>query len=313
MSTEAAALNWTDGRATANGIELAWESAGPLDAEPVLLVMGLAAQLIHWPEGFCAELVARGFRVIRFDNRDIGLSASGDRGLRPRLTRDSVLTRAGLQAGPANYTLHDMAQDTASLSQVLGLGKVHLVGVSMGGMIAQLVAARFPERVASLASIMSGTNDPRLPLPRLDVLLQLFTPRRRGQSRAQAVERYLRMFRKIASPAYPLREPELRDIALRALERDDRIDGIVRQLHAIVVTGSIERWLPQVTAPTVIIHGLADPLIRPAGGRRSARCISGSRLELIPGMGHDLPAALWPRLAQIIASNAQQAHLVRAA
>ena len=297
---------WQGGDALCNGVKLHWEALGPERGEPMLLVMGLGCQLIQWPETLCRDLAARGFRVIRFDNRDAGLSGDVSRGIRFNLRRDYVRLRLGLRPGPANYLLHDMAADTRGLMDALGLARAHLVGASMGGMIAQITAGSFPDRVASLCSIMSGTNHPWVRQSRLDLLLRMTTPPA-DHRRDTIVERQTETFRLIGSPQYPTPEAERRAFSGRAFDRAFRPAGTLRQMHAIVATGSFERLLVNVTAPTQIIHGTADPLMRPICGRRSAAMIRGARLELIEGMGHDFPRVLMPRWAELIAGNAARA------
>jgi pimeloyl-ACP methyl ester carboxylesterase len=296
---------WRRGDAQVGGLKLAWEETGPAHGEPLLLVMGLGCQLIHWPDSLCTQLAARGFRVIRFDNRDIGLSGEGPKQQPIRLQRDWLRSRFGL-AIRANYTLHDMAADAVGLLDHFGLDRAHLAGVSMGGMIAQIVSGRYPQRVKSLTSIMSTTNHPRLPGPRLDVLLHM-SKAGVNHAREAVAERNVRLFSMIGSPAFPTPEAQRREFSLRAYDRAYRPGGLLRQTHAIMATGSFEDLLPQVQAPTQIIHGLADPLVRPAGGKRSAQLIRNARLELIEGMGHDFPEPLMPRWTELIAANAARA------
>lgn len=293
---------WTQGKAEANGMTLAWEQCGPENGEPLLLVMGLGCQLIHWPDSFCADLAARGFRVTRFDNRDIGLSSDAKRGVPVRLQRDWLRAKLGLPIA-ANYTLHDMAADTVGLMDVLGIARAHIAGVSMGGMIAQITSGRYPQRIKSLTSIMSTTNHRRLPGPQFKVLMHM-SKNGVSHDRAAVIERNVKLFRMIGSPAYPTDENLRREFAGRVFDRAYRPGGLLRQTHAIMATGGFEDLLPQIQAPTQIIHGLDDLLVRPAGGRRSAQLIPGAKLELIAGMGHDFPDGLTPRWAELIQSNA---------
>lgn len=296
-------LDWQRQDVSANGQRLHVEITGPARGEPLILVMGLGCQLIQWPEALCADLVARGFRLIRFDNRDAGLSSDAGRGVHVNLHADFLRVRLGLKAGPANYRLYDMAQDVVSLMDALGLARVHLAGVSMGGMISQLTAATFAHRIRSLTSIMSGTNHPWMRQTRLDLLWRMATPPA-DHARDTIVARATRTMQLIGSPAYPTPEPALRAFAGRAYDRAFRPGGVLRQMHAIVATPCFEDRLRHVTAPTQVIHGTADPLLYPDCGARSARFIPGARLELIEGMGHDLAPALLPRLAELIAGNA---------
>lgn len=295
--------SWRPGRARANGIELAWEETGPAQGEPLLLIIGLSWQLIHWPDDFCADLVARGFRVIRFDNRDAGLSSEVNRRIRFNIPTTNLRRKLGLSV-QSNYTLHDMAADVIGLMDALALPRVHLAGVSMGGMLAQMVAGMVPQRVLSLCSIMSTSNHPWLPGPALPVLRFMLFSRPKDLTRGNMVARDVRLQKLIGSPAYPTPEAQMRDIAERAYDRAFRPGGALRQMHAIVATGSFEPLLRRITAPTQIIHGTADPLVRPSGGKRSAKRIRGARLALIDGMGHDLPPGLRPRIARLIADNA---------
>lgn len=300
------ALQWSSGNARIADLDLAWEQTGPERGEPAVLVMGLGGQLIHWPESFCESLVARGFRVIRFDNRDAGFSGEANRGHRFNLPRDWLRARLGLSA-PSNYSLHDMAADTVGLLDALGISSAHLIGASMGGMIAQIAAGRYPQRVKSLTSIMSSTNHPKLPPARLDVLWRMSGIGPKPKTREGIIRRSAAMLRKVGSPAYPSSEAQRRERAARSYDRAFRPGGVLRQTHAVIATGSFESLLSDVRAPAQIIHGLADPLLRPACGQRSARLIRGSKLELIPGMGHDFPDALMPRWAELAASNAARA------
>jgi pimeloyl-ACP methyl ester carboxylesterase len=299
-------LCWSADSACVNGLQLHWEETGPAHGEPLLLVMGRGGQLIHWPDTLVTALVARGFRVIRFDNRDSGLSGSGDRGVNFHLARDWLRARFGLDAR-ANYTLHDMATDTMALLDTLGIERAHLVGASMGGMIAQIAAATHPRRVKSLTSIMSSTNHPRLPAARFDVLLRMAGLGLRVRTREQVIARSVQMLRRVGSPGFHTPTEYRRRLAGRAYDRAFRPDGHARQTHAVIATGSFEHLLPQISAPTQVIHGLADPLLRPACGMRSARLIRTARLELIPGMGHDLAPALMPRWADLVSANAARA------
>lgn len=302
----ATALAWQAVDVDVNGLKIRCESAGPANGEPMLLVMGLACQLIHWPDELCAQLVAKGFRVIRFDNRDIGLSGSGNARVRFHLQRDMVRSKFGAKIA-ANYTLHDLAKDTVGLMDALGIEKAHLAGVSMGGMISQIVAGTYPQRVLSLTSIMSSTNSPKLPLPKLSVLLRMAPPFGVKHDRASVIARTLKLFELIGSPGYPTPPAERERIAGMAFDRAYKPAGVLRQTHGILATGSFEELLPNVTAPTQIIHGLDDPLVRVEGGKRSAQLIRGARLELIKGMGHDFPAGLFPRWTELIAANAARA------
>jgi len=284
----------------ANGLELCCQEMGDPAGEPLLLVMGLGTQMIAWDEGFCELLAERGFRVIRFDNRDIGRSTKIESaGAPPRL--DMMLGRRGSAA----YLLSDMAADTVALMDELGIESAHLVGASMGGMIAQTAAIEHPERVRSLVSIMSNTGSRWTGLPsRKAMAVLLGKPPR---NRDAAVERTVRTFRVIGSPGFPFDEERLRRVAGRSYDRGHSAAGVVRQLHAITASGDRTQALRGLRVPATVIHGNRDPLVRPAGGRATARAIPGARLKMIDGMGHDLPRQLWPDFTQAITDNAARA------
>lgn len=286
--------------APANGIELAYQEMGDPEGEPLLLVMGLATQMLGWEEGFCALLAERGFRVVRFDNRDIGRST--------KLVDAGVPSRFDMLSGrrsTAAYLLGDMARDTTGLMDHLGIESAHLVGASMGGMIAQTVAIEHPRRVRSLVSIMSTTGSRRTGLPTVKAFGALMA--KAPRSREEAVARAVRTFRVIGSPGFPFEEERVRDIAGRSYDRGHHPPGVARQLHAITASGDRTRALRGVEAPTLVIHGSADPLVRPAGGRATARAVPGARLRMFEGMGHDLPEPLWTEFADEIAANAERA------
>jgi pimeloyl-ACP methyl ester carboxylesterase len=280
-------------------VELCYEPFGDPDDPPLLLVMGLGTQMIGWHEDFCRLLASRGFHVIRFDNRDIGRSTHV---AAPPPTRRQLVTR---DRRAAAYTLEDMAGDAAGLIRALGHDAAHVVGVSMGGMIAQVLAGRHPERVLSLASIMSSTGARWTGQPALRVLP--FFVRRRPATRAEAVERTLALFRIVGSPDFDRDEARLRAMSELAFERGpDDAAGTGRQLAAIFASGDRRSSLARITAPTVVIHGTKDRMVAPSGGRATAAAIPGARLELIAGMGHDLPRAVWPRVVDLIVDNARR-------
>lgn len=285
------------GYAEVGEMTLCYDEPGHPEGEPLLLVMGLGMQMIAWDERFCEELTQRGFRVIRFDNRDVGLS-SKLAGRRVNLAAGLVgLTRS------AAYTLDDMAADTVGLLDHLGVERAHLVGASLGGMISQQVAAQYPDRVASLTSIMSGTGRRRPSrMPRPDVLGTLFSSP--PTSREGYIEDIVQLFRRIGSPAYPADMARLRELAARSYDRSFYPAGTARQLMAVMASGNRTPQLHFVGAPSLVIHGGADRLIPPQAGRDTAAAIPGARLELIEGMGHDLPPQLWPRFAELIEANA---------
>jgi len=286
----------------ANGIELEYEVFG--DGDPLVLIMGIGAQMINWPEGLIDELVSRGFQVIRFDNRDVGLSSKIDGARVPRINK---LLARGLLGLPvrAPYTLSDMADDTAGLLDGLGIDRAHIVGASMGGMIAQTMAIVHPSRVRTLTSIMSNTGDrwPFVAHPRAIKSLLGKAPR----NKEEAVEHFMNFKRVCGSTGFPFDEQEVRDLAARAYERCFYPLGFVRQMAAIAATGDRTGALRFVRTPTLVLHGSADPLIRPAGGRATARAIPNAKLQIIEGMGHDLPRGAWPIISDAIAAHAEQA------
>jgi pimeloyl-ACP methyl ester carboxylesterase len=275
-----------------HGIELAYEQAGDPAGVPLLLVTGLGMQLISWPDGFCALLTDRGYRVIRFDNRDRGRSTHI--GFRP----PSPARMLARRWDPRQYTLADMAADTVGLLDALELSSAHLVGASMGGMIAQTVAAMYPERVLSLTSIMSTTGASRVGRPALSTWRLMLS--RPARNRAEAMDRAVRIFRHIGSAGYPFDEPRVRELAGAGWDRDPTAAGTGRQLAAIIRSGDRTGELRAVATPTLVIHGDRDLMVHPSGGAASARAIRGARLETIKGMGHDLPREVWPRIADLI-------------
>lgn len=286
--------------APVNGIEIAYQEVGDPGGEPLLLVMGLATQMLGWDEEFCELLAGRGFRVVRFDNRDIGHSTMLNEAGVPR--RSDVLL--GRRASAA-YLLSDMAADTAGLMDHLGIESAHVVGASMGGMIGQTLAIERPERVRSLLSMMSTTGSRRVGTPSRRAFALLFAQFPR--SREAYVERIVKTFKVIGSPGFPTDEERLRDVAGRMYDRSHRPAGVLRQIHAIAASGNRTAALRRLRLPVSVLHGSRDPLIRPSGGRATARAIPGARLRLIEGMGHDLPRELWPTFAEEIATNAARA------
>jgi pimeloyl-ACP methyl ester carboxylesterase len=285
--------------APANGIELCYQEMGDFDAEPLVLIMGLATQMIAWDEGFCAMLAERGFRVVRFDNRDIGRSTRIQGGKLPNML-DLFVGR-----GDPAYRLRDMAADTIGLMDHLGIESAHLVGASMGGMIAQCTAIGYPDRVRSLTSIMSTTGSRRVGHPSYRTFGLLLG--RRPRQREAAIERVVKTFKTIGSPGYPFEEEHIRELAGRSFDRGHSQAGIARQLHAITASGDRTPHLRKLEVPTAVIHGKNDVLVNPSGGRATAAAIPGARLKMIDGMGHDMPRALWPTFAEEIAANAARA------
>jgi pimeloyl-ACP methyl ester carboxylesterase len=288
-------------RATANGIELEYETTGPEDGRPLLLIMGLGAQLIHWPEAFCAMLAERGHLVILFDNRDSGLSTSFD-GEQVDLAAVLMSAFSG-QETSAPYLLDDMADDAAGLLDALGLQSAHVVGVSMGGMIAQALAIRHSPRVRSLTSIMSS---PEFVEPYPELVAMLATPPPEG--REAYLERSLADYRLLAGTAFPIEEEEFRRVEGAAYDRGLNPRGTERQLAAILGSPGRRTALAGVRAPTLVIHGSADRLIPPIGGRLTADAIPGAELLIIEGMGHDLPRDTWPAIVDAISRLTERAN-----
>ncbi|GAP34715.1 alpha/beta hydrolase [Piscinibacter sakaiensis] len=287
---------------SANGIHLEVDDRGPAAGEPLLLVMGLGMQLIAWPEGLVDALVARGFRVVRLDNRDAGLSQSFDAAGRPALWLEALRHRGGWPLRPA-YTLADMADDCAGVLEALGLRSAHVWGASMGGMIAQHLAHRHPHRVRSLGLVMTSSGAPTLPGPHWRLATLLLTPPR-PDDRDAAIAHLVRIHRAIGSPRWPTPPDELRRRVATAVRRSHRPDGTARQFVAIAADGDRSRMLPEIRCPTTVLHGEHDPLVPVAAAHDLARLIPQARLVTIDGMGHDLPEALWPRFVDEIVRGA---------
>jgi pimeloyl-ACP methyl ester carboxylesterase len=278
-------------------IELCYETFGDPADPPALLVMGLGTQMLGWDEEFCEELAGRGFFVVRFDNRDIGRSTILDSYPAPTLAQ---LLRRDPHA--ASYTLAEMAADAVGLLDHLGIERAHLIGASMGGMIAQTVAARRPERVRSLASIMSSTGSRLVGQPALRTYRKFLRPV--PGDRAGYVEQAADLFDWIGSPGFDRDPAVFRELLGRMYDRGHNSGSSARQLAAILASGNRTAELHHITAPTVVIHGTNDRLVAPSGGRATARAIPGARLLMIEGMGHDLPRGVWPRVLEAIVENA---------
>jgi pimeloyl-ACP methyl ester carboxylesterase len=287
-------------RAQSNGIELEYDTFGDPGQPAMLLIMGLGVQMLGWDERFCNMLAERGFYVIRFDNRDVGLSTKIEGAPPP----NPLQLMAG-DYSSASYTLDDLADDTAGLLDALDIPAAHVVGASMGGMIGQVLACRHPERVLSLTSIMSTTGNPAIGQPRPDVVAALITPA--PGDREGYVAAMERTFNLIGSPAYPHDEAELRELIGTMYDRAYYPQGFLRQLAGIMASGDRTSAICNITVPTLVIHGEEDPLIVVSGGEGTAASIPGAKLVKIPGMGHDLPPALWPRFVDEIVANAERA------
>ena len=283
-------VRYDEPRSAAVGdVELCFDAFGDPEDPPVLLIMGLGFQLVHWPDAFCRQLAAEGFRVVRFDNRDAGRST---------------------HLPGRRYTLEDMAEDAVGLLDALGWDSAHVVGASLGGMVAQTMAIRHPRRVRSLASLMSTTGRRGAGRTSLRVLRhRLARPPRTPE---EAVERRVRVFRSVGSTGFEQDVEELRRVTALALERDpDARDGRRRQHRAVRGARDRTAALGAVTVPTVVVHGTEDRMCSPSGGRATAAAVPGARLELIDGMGHDLPPGVWPRIIRAIADNARRAEAGR--
>ena len=280
--------------AQANGLTIAYEEFGERADPTLLLIMGIGSQMISWHEDFCEELARRGHHVVRFDNRDAGESTHlHDAG---KVDVTAVLER---DTSSAPYTLSDMADDAVGLLDALAIDAAHLVGASMGGMIAQTFALEHPDRARSLISIMSTTGDPTLPQATPEAQAMLLQPSAR--SREELIARAVDTYRVLGSPAFEADEDYLRERAGRAWDRGYDPPGFGRQLAAIYASGDRTERLRKLRVPTLVIHGEDDPLIRAAAGRATAAAIEGAELVVIDGMGHDLPRAVWPQVVGRIA------------
>jgi pimeloyl-ACP methyl ester carboxylesterase len=284
-------------------LKLYYEDMGDIDDPPVLLIMGLGAQLLLWRKAFCEKLVGEGLRVIRYDNRDVGLSTKTERrGPNQRLIPRLVRFWLGLRS-QATYTLEHLADDAAALLDHLEIRDAHVVGASMGGMIAQIFAARFPERTKTLGIIFSSNNQAFLPPPAPRALLAILKGPPPGSPREVVVDNVVRVTRITGSPAYQPTEEWIRADAAENYDRCFYPVGVGRHFSAVLASGSLLHYDRRIVAPTVVIHGRADKLMRPSGGRRVARAIDGARLVLFDGMGHDLPQQLWAQVISVLTSN----------
>jgi pimeloyl-ACP methyl ester carboxylesterase len=294
------------GTAKSGGLDIYYEDMGDPNDPAVLLVMGLGAQLLLWRKEFCEKLVNQGLRVIRYDNRDVGLSSklpglhSGS-SLPARMARSFIGMRS-----PAAYTLEDIADDAAALLDHLNIDGAHIVGASMGGMIAQVFAARHRPRTRTLAVLMSSNNQPVLPPPAPKQLLAILQ-RPKDTTREAIIENAIRVSKIIGSPGYPAPEDRIRAEAIEGYDRSYYPAGVGRHFAAILGSGSLLRFDRQITAPTLVIHGKADKLMRPFGGRAVARAIKGARLVLFDGMGHELPEPLWDDIVGELKTNFAEA------
>jgi pimeloyl-ACP methyl ester carboxylesterase len=288
----------------ANGLTLEYESLGDPAGPAIVLVMGLGMQMIMWPDAFCEMLAAKGFRVLRLDNRDVGLSTHFDHLGMPRIGLETIKFLLRLPV-KAPYLIDDMARDTSAFLDAIGIARAHVVGVSMGGMIAQNLAANEPAKVASLTSIMSTTGKRSLPGPTSRARRALLQPPAKRGDIEGATRRLMSVLREIGSRTHPAEEGYLRGLCERHVRRSYNPAGVARQLVAVAASGDRTSVVRRIKAPTLVLHGDEDPLIRPACGEDTARVIreagGDARLEIVRGMGHDLPVPLLPQLAERIA------------
>lgn len=291
-------------KVAANGIDIEYDTFGDKSSPALLLIAGNGAQLIYWEVEFCQLLAQAGFYVIRFDHRDAGLSTKFPEAGIPDFM---ALVQAAMAGQPveAAYSLEDMAADAVGLLDALGLDRAHVCGLSMGGMIAQVVAYRHPERVLSLTTIMANTGNPQAPQGKPEALAAVTAPP--PEEREAYIEHNLRVWRQIWSPGFPFEEARARAFLAHSYDRSYYPQGAVRQNAAIIASGDRRPFLPSIKAPTLVIHGADDPLIPLAAGREAARLIPGARLLVIEGMGHDLPQGVWAQVAEAIARHAGQA------
>jgi pimeloyl-ACP methyl ester carboxylesterase len=296
----------------ANGIDIFYDEIGDANAPALLLIMGLGTQMIGWPDAFCGRLADRGFRVVRFDNRDIGLSTKFENAPKVDLGAAFMRALAGLPVESA-YNLDDMAKDAIGLMDALGVAKAHIVGASMGGMIAQIIAAKHREHARSLVSIMSSSGDPKLPQAKPAAAAVLTATRPPRSEREACIEFGMNVYRVIGSPGYPTPEPELRARTERSFDRSYYPVGVARQLIAILASGSRADLLKTIKLPTLVLHGDDDPLVPVENGKDTARLVPGAALKIIPGWGHDIPTTLIPTLVEAIATHCQNADRAAAA
>ena len=290
-------------KTTANGIEIHYEEHGKPEDPAMLLIMGFGAQLTLWPDELVDELVGHGFRVIRYDNRDIGLSQKFDGVKAPGLVKMTLMGKIGLTPR-VPYTLADMAADGIGLLDALGIDRAHIVGASMGGMIAQHVAAKYPGRCLSFTQVFSTTGNPKLPPAKKEALQALVT-RPKSDAEEELVSHGIMLARTIGSPGYPSPEERLRERTLTSVRRSFYPEGPTRHLSAIVADGDRSSMLGDISVPTLVLHGEDDPLVPCEGGKHTAECIPNAKLKTIPGWGHDLPLELVDELAGEIASHAR--------
>ncbi len=284
-----------------NDIEIVYDTFGEPSAPPLLLIMGLGQQLISWDEDFCKQLAAKGYWVIRFDNRDVGLSTKLDETGVPNILKLMLIVEQS-ETIEVPYTLLDMTVDMKGLLDALKIETTHIVGVSMGGMIAQTMVIHYPQRVRTLTSIMSSTGNPQLPQPKPEAMSILLTPPPSG--RTEYIEYMLKSWRMLHGPKFPFDAAYWREFISRAYDRNFYPAGISRQLAAILAMGNRKEQLKTVKVPTLVIHGDADPLVPVEGGIDTAEAVPGAELLIIKGMGHDIPPEVFSQIIDAIARHA---------
>jgi pimeloyl-ACP methyl ester carboxylesterase len=293
-------------KVNANGIQIEYETFGEPASPPLLLIIGLADQLIFWDEELCEQLAQQGHYVIRFDNRDVGLSTKFEKAAVPDIVQTIETLMQGETVNPA-YTMEDMSNDAVGLLDALGIEKAHICGMSMGGMIAQTIAINHPQRILSLISIYSHTGNPELPQPKPEAMKYLLTPP--PEDREANIEHTLKLFRTISGSGFPLDEDWIRKVAGQAYDRAFYPQGVARQFVAILTQKNRKSELGSVSVPTLVIHGADDPLVPVEGGKDTAEAVPGSELIIIDGMGHDLPhGGAWPQIIDAIVDHMQKAY-----
>lgn len=282
-------------------VEITYDTFGNPSNPPILLIMGLGTQMIFWNEDFCKELARRGYWVVRFDNRDVGLSSKFDEAGIPDVMGMIQSAQTGDTIEEVPYTLLDMANDAIGLLNGLKIKSAHIIGVSMGGMIAQTIAIHYPERVKTLTSIMSSTGDPELPPPEPDALAVIVTPP--PSDRTEYIEQSVQSWRVLNGSKYPLDEEYIRKYSARAFDRSYYPVGTTRQLAAILASGSRKEALKSVNLPTLVIHGDADPLVPIEAGKDTAKSVPGAKFVVIEGMGHNIPVQVAPHIIDAIVEH----------
>lgn len=289
----------------ANGMQIEYETFGEPSSPALLLIAGLGGQMIGWDEELCQEWARRGLYVIRFDNRDVGLSTKIEEAGIPDL-KAALAARERGEKVDAPYTLDDMADDAVGLLDALKIDKAHICGISMGGAIAQTIAYRHPSRVRSMTQVYATTGNPELPQAKPEIIELLLTPP--PKEREDYVNYMLKLYRTIAGPGFPFDEVWHRKLASRSYERAFYGPGKARQFMAILAHGNRKPLLASITSPTLVIHGADDPLVPVAGGIESAEAIPGAQLMIIKGMGHDMPhGSAWPLIVEAVVAHVRKA------